>query len=109
VEGTYEGTATSTAGNPASDVVLTLNPLNKRKLSGTIQLTQSGEVVGQSGLKGTLSASGNVNLGGKLNGKKLVITGLFTPSSGEGSARTIEGTYKITGGRDQGTFSVSSP
>ena len=112
VTGVYTGEAVSTviedpmAPPPAPvPVALTLENAKNRKLLGFV--LADGE--GPTDLKGTISASGQVSLDGKLpEGPKLILKGKFTvdPDSGD---RTIEGTYKITKGGDEGTFLLTAP
>src|SRR5688500_150902 len=107
VTGVYTGTAISTVEDPAEevDVLLVLENGKNRKLVGTVQVEEDTPIE----LKGTISASGQVNLQGKTpDGPKVTLKGKFAVDP-DTADRSLEGTYQLSQGGDRGTFGVIAP
>jgi hypothetical protein len=107
--GTYTGTSVSVVDSEEADLVLVIDNQRNRRLSGTLSVTPvgGGDIVTVD-LKGSVSASGNVSLLGRMDRARVLLKGKLVPADpAVPSPQMIEGRYKVARGTDKGTFSVA--
>jgi hypothetical protein len=107
ISGAYVGTIEGETPEQSENVRLVINEPNKRKLTAQLFSTDD-PALPPIDLKGTLSASGQVSLLGKVEGRRVMVKGKWTDADAvANTGRTLVGRFKLTGNEGmKGTFTL---